>query len=85
MIYVGIGKQAAWVFERIGEEVALLENLRELTRRKKTTPISLSGSQDPSKRQWRMHNTDVMGVDLVLRNALEVINLDSSSAKHVIR
>ena len=83
----------------IGEEVALLEILRDFVHQKTSTSGDFTHSDGSVKKMWRMHITgrickkriykcefvDVMCLELVLNNAIDVINLTSSSAKYVFR
>lgn len=88
---LGLPSEITWIFERIGEEVCLLEDLRQFI-------IKSTGSE--SKKPWRINRIDALckllslykynsnfflGIGLLLDNCIECGTMAPTSWKHTVR
>lgn len=67
-------REVLWLYEKFGEEICNLEELREF--------INSNGAE---KKSWPMSRVDALGLDLLFENALISGSLSSNCWKHVVR
>ncbi|KAI6204147.1 DUF1981 domain-containing protein [Aphelenchoides besseyi] len=72
----GLGSEITWIFERIGEEICLLEDLREFV-------VKSVGIE--TRKPWRINRIDALCIDLVLENCVECGTLSWSCWKYTVR
>lgn len=66
-------REILWLFEKFGEEICNLEDLREFI------------NSNPEKKPWTMTRIDALGLDLLLESALICGTISPGCWKHVIR
>uniref|UniRef100_A0A7E4VEJ0 DUF1981 domain-containing protein n=1 Tax=Panagrellus redivivus TaxID=6233 RepID=A0A7E4VEJ0_PANRE len=72
--HFSMGREILWLFEKFGEEICNLEELTEF--------VQAPGSE---KKSWPVHRVDVLGIDLLLENALPCGTLSPGTWKYVVR
>ncbi|KAI6208663.1 DUF1981 domain-containing protein [Aphelenchoides besseyi] len=76
LLKLRLGSEITWIFERIGEEICLLEDLREFV-------VKSVGIE--TRKPWRINRIDALCIDLVLENCVECGTLSSSCWKYTVR
>ena len=91
--------ELAWLYAQVGEEICVLEELREFVVRnsgggdatiseqaaKESTSPPHSSSSASSRKPWRLSRLDALGIALLIDNAIEAATIAPRCWRYVVR
>lgn len=76
---LAMDKEMIWVYEKLGEEICQLEELRQLTSNNQVASNNL-------KKPWQLLNrNDAFAIAIIMENAIQYSKLSNGVWKYVVR